>query len=192
MTDCEGGARFRLLKSLMGDAVGQAELSGGVAGDVDGEVGGGGREDADLEDAINSVDRSSTKGSDTPSFICGPFGSSSSDDRKPTFSDDGGWVRPGRDCCIGRHQCTSSDVDPVKSDAHGHLAKRVLHVFIDSRILRDHALVLQVAGSDHDVIAHPVEDCLRSFLPDELHILICKTARLISHQLRCGRQTQRL
>ena len=46
---------------------------------------------------------SSNKGSDTPSFIWGLSGSSSSDDRKSTFSDDGGWVRPGRDCCIGRH-----------------------------------------------------------------------------------------
>ena len=134
------------------------------------------------------MDRSSTKGSDTPSFICDPSGSSSSDDRKPTFSDDGGWVHPGRDCCIGRHQCTPSDVDPVKSDAHGHLAKRVLHVFIDSWILRDHALVPQVAGSDHDVIAHLAEDCLRSFLPDESHTLICETARIISHQLRRGSQ----
>ena len=123
----------------------------------------------DPEGAEFCVDHSSSRGVIPLRFICDPFGSSSSDDRKPTFSDDGGWVRPGRDCCIGRHQCTSSVVDPVKSDAHGQLAKRVLHVFIDSWILRDHALVPQVARFDHDVIAHLVEDCLGSFLPDESH-----------------------
>ena len=104
------------------------------------------------------MDRSSIKGSDTPSFIYDPSGSSSSDESKPTFSDDGGWAHPGRDCCIGRHQCTPFDIGPVKSDARGHLAKRVLHVFIDSWILRDHALVPQVAGFDHGVIVHLVED----------------------------------
>ena len=94
------------------------------------ELGGGGsillKWRRDLEEAEFCVDHSSSRGVIPLRSICGPFESSSSGDRKPRFSDDGGWVRPGRDCCIGRHQCTSSDVDPVKSDAHGHLAKRVL------------------------------------------------------------------
>ena len=54
--------------------------------------------------------------------------------------------------------------------------------------MEDHALVPQVAGSDRGAIAHLVEDCLRPFLPDKSHILMCETARIISHQLRCGSQ----
>ena len=55
----------------------------------------------------------------------------------------------------------TSDDGPVKRDARGYLVKCVLHVFIDSWIFR---ISSQVAGSDHGVIVHLVEDQSQALL----------------------------